>query len=116
MVRAQWKMEHLSIRLITGNVYPLGIGFTMKPAANVKGVISEEKEQIETKEVKAIEINTKQSDQLQKVAAKISQNLKKTVNNNKIMDYRKPINRTQERSSREEILSRSYCRHDINIC
>ena len=73
-------------RLITGNVYPLGIGFTMKPAANVKGVISEEKEQIETKEVKAIEINTKRSDQLQKVAAKISQNLKKTVNNIKIMD------------------------------
>ena len=29
-------------RLITGNVYPLGIGFTMKPAANVKGVISNE--------------------------------------------------------------------------
>ena len=27
-------------RLITGKVYPLGIGFTMKPAANVKGVIS----------------------------------------------------------------------------
>ena len=29
-------------RLIVGNVYPLGIGFTMKPAANVKGVISNE--------------------------------------------------------------------------
>ena len=73
-------------RLITGNVYPLGIGFTMKPAANVQGVISDNQEKTETKEVKAVEINTKRSDQLQKVAAKISQNLKKTVNNIKIMD------------------------------
>jgi len=27
-------------RLIVGDIYPLGIGFTLKPAANVKGVIS----------------------------------------------------------------------------
>ncbi len=73
-------------RLIVGNVYPLGIGFTMKPAANVKGVISEESITPEVKETKAIEINTKQNEQLQKVAAKISQNLKNTVNNNNIMD------------------------------
>ena len=36
-------------RLIVGDVYPLGIGFTMKPAANVKGIISkdfEEKEEV----------------------------------------------------------------------
>jgi hypothetical protein len=73
-------------RLIVGNVYPLGIGFTMKPAANVKGVISEESETPKVKEAGAVEIYTKQSKQLQKVAAKISQKIKNTVNNNKIMD------------------------------
>ena len=73
-------------RLIVGNVYPLGIGFTMKPAANVKGVISEESETPKVKEAGAVEIHTKQSEQLQKVAAKISQKIKNTVNNNKIMD------------------------------
>ena len=31
-------------RLISGTIYPLGIGFTMKPAANVQGVISNEYE------------------------------------------------------------------------
>jgi len=81
-------------RLICGTVYPLGIGYTMKPAANVKGVIADEeglenivkeKEQ-KTEAEKVIEINTKQSEQLEKVAAKISQSLKNTVNNNKIMD------------------------------
>ena len=73
-------------RLIVGNVYPLGIGFTMKPAANVKGVISEESMTPEVKEVKAIEINTKQSQDLEKIAAKISQKIKNTVNNINIMD------------------------------
>jgi hypothetical protein len=73
-------------RLIVGNVYPLGIGFTMKPAANVKGVISEKTKTEEVKETKAIEINSKPSQELEKIAAKISQNLKKTVNNNNIMD------------------------------
>jgi len=77
-------------RLIVGNVYPLGIGFTMKPAANVKGVISNQRENLEEKkeETKAIVLNenVEQSKQLEKIAAKISQNLKKTVNNNNIMD------------------------------
>ena len=73
-------------RLIVGNVYPLGIGFTMKPAANVKGVISEKTETKEVKETKAIEINSKPSVELQKIAAKFHKNLKKTVNNNNIMD------------------------------
>lgn len=77
-------------RLIVGNVYPLGIGFTMKPAANVKGVISNEADEIqeEKKETKAIIIDTdkKASKELEKVAAKISQKIKNTVNNNYIMD------------------------------
>jgi hypothetical protein len=73
-------------RLIVGNVYPLGIGFTMKPAANVKGVISEESLTPEVKETKAIEINSEHSKDLQKIAAKISQRIKNTVNNINIMD------------------------------
>ena len=78
-------------RLIVGDVYPLGIGFTMKPAANVKGVIADDdKTEVETKkeESKAINLNSskKQSEELQKIAAKISQSIKNTVNNNKIMD------------------------------
>tara|TARA_B110000285_G_scaffold229657_1_gene294780 strand:+ start:3069 stop:4637 length:1569 start_codon:yes stop_codon:yes gene_type:complete len=81
-------------RLITGNVYPLGIGFTMKPAANVKGVISNEYEKdndIEEdeenkKEESMSNSNQRQARHLQKISDKISQNLKNTVNNTKIMD------------------------------
>ena len=77
-------------RLIVGDVYPLGIGFTMKPAANVKGVISQDTQEIKEteKESKAIIINTsnKQAKELEKIAAKISQKIKNTVNNNYIMD------------------------------
>ena len=70
-------------RLIVGDVYPLGIGFTMKPAANVKGVISDEYKEAE-KDVSG-EPET-QASQLKKISDKISQNLKNTVNNIKIMD------------------------------
>jgi len=73
-------------RLIVGNVYPLGIGFTMKPAANVKGVISEDSLTPEVKETKAIEISDKQSVELEKIAAKISQKIKNTVKHNNIME------------------------------
>lgn len=70
-------------RLIVGDVYPLGIGFTMKPAANVKGVISDEYK--EEKEEVSDEAET-QASELEKISNKISQNLKNTVNNIKIMD------------------------------
>jgi len=78
-------------RLITGNVYPLGIGFTMKPAANVKGLISNEyengdDEEEEEKEESMSNSNKQQAEHLQKISDKISQNLKNTVNNTKIMD------------------------------
>jgi hypothetical protein len=70
-------------RLITGNVYPLGIGFTLKPAANVKGVISNEyKKEENLKE----DSDKAQAARLEKISDKISQNLKNTVNNTKIMD------------------------------
>ena len=76
-------------RLITGKVYPLGIGFTMKPAANVKGVIGDQ----ETKEVKE---KSKASDRLEKISSEISQNLKKIVNNNKIMDLEKLLSELKD--------------------
>ena len=77
-------------RLITGKVYPLGIGFTMKPAANVKGVISNEytqKEDAEQEKEQLIDNSNKtQAKHLEKISDKISQKLKNTVNNTKIMD------------------------------
>ena len=76
-------------RLITGKVYPLGIGFTMKPAANVKGVIGDQ----DTKEVKE---KTKASSRLEKISNEISQNLKKIVNNNKIMDLEKLLSELKD--------------------
>jgi hypothetical protein len=69
-------------RLIVGDVYPLGIGFTMKPAANVKGIVSKEFEQEEEEN----NSEKSQATQLKKISDKISQNLKNTVNNTKIMD------------------------------
>ena len=73
-------------RLITGNVYPLGVGFTMKPAANVKGVISNEYQKEQPKEEKDLNPNSGQASNLKKINDKISQNLKNAVNNTKIMD------------------------------
>ena len=73
-------------RLIVGDVYPLGIGFTMKPAANVKGVISDDFKPTEEKEVPVSNSREQQVIHLEKINSKISQNLKNTVNNNNIMD------------------------------
>ena len=73
-------------RLITGKVYPLGIGFTMKPAANVKGVISNQYEKKEEEKDEVSDPNKAQASDLKKINDKISQNLKNTVNNTKIMD------------------------------
>ncbi len=69
-------------RLIVGNVYPLGIGFTLKPAANVQGVISDDFKEQE----KNNNSNKSQASDLKIINDKISQNLKNTVNNTKIMD------------------------------
>ena len=73
-------------RLISGEIYPLGIGFTMKPAANVQGVISNEHKSEEDNKDEISKSNKAQSKALEKISDKISQNLKNTVNNTKIMD------------------------------
>lgn len=67
-------------RLIVGDVYPLGIGFTMKPAANVKGIISDDFKTEEEKDEKPVNSNANQVICLEKNNPKISQNLKNTVN------------------------------------
>ena len=73
-------------RLISGTIYPLGIGFTMKPAANVQGVISNEYESEKNNKDEISKSNKTQTKVLEKISDKISQNLKNTVNNTKIMD------------------------------
>lgn len=80
-------------RLVTGRIYPLGIGFTTNPAADVKGVIiddgmtyenNDEDEEIEVDNAEYIEVNT---DNLLDIK-NISQIKKQPVNinKNKIMD------------------------------
>jgi hypothetical protein len=73
-------------RLIVGDVYPLGIGFTMKPAANVKGIISNDFKPEDKKDISLPNSDKVQAEQLEKINDKISQNLKNTVNNTNIMD------------------------------
>ena len=73
-------------RLIVGNVYPLGIGFTMKPAANVKGVISDDFKPEDKKNISLPDSDKSQAERLEKINDKISQNLKNTVKNTNIMD------------------------------
>lgn len=72
-------------RILTGKIYPLGVGFTTKPAANVNGVISHQhkpfiKNEMDSHEAAAAE--------LEKSYAEISQKNKKTVNNSNIMDIK----------------------------
>lgn len=85
-------------RLVTGRIYPLGIGFTTNPAADVQGVViddgtsametedEDEKEEMETEEAESYEVN---SIELLNFNNKIfSQREKQTVNitKTKIMD------------------------------
>lgn len=98
-------------RLITGDVYPLGIGFTMKPAANVKGVISNEysqKEEAKCEEKPSIASKkdtkiSKMSKELQKSANEISQKIKNTVNNTKIMDLESLLSELKDSLTEKKI-------------
>jgi len=80
-------------RLVTGRIYPLGIGFTTNPAADVQGVIIDNEEENEVEEdteaevleiVESIEIDTPKK----VIVDNFSQNQNNTVNNkqNKVMD------------------------------
>ncbi len=101
-------------RLIVGDIYPLGIGFTLKPAANVKGVISNDYKETEVEEeVKEQAVSDKSDShatQLKKISSKISQKIKNTVNNYKIMDLETLLSEikaslTEKKFSEESIAS-----------
>jgi|SaaInlV_125m_DNA_1040241.scaffolds.fasta_scaffold15861_3 hypothetical protein len=64
-------------RLVVGEVYPLGIGFTSNPAADVKGLIIKKNNSENTEEIEAENETYKK-----KEIKKISQNEKIDVNNN----------------------------------
>ncbi len=66
-------------RLITGDIYPLGIGFTSNPAADVKGLVVNEK--METPEERDKAVTIKPIDKLISDNEKISQSAKENVLN-----------------------------------
>ena len=83
-------------RLVTGRIYPLGIGFTTNPAADVQGVIIDDgassiKMPEENDKSESIEVNS--SDVLDLINKKFSQNNDNTVitNKTKIMDLEQII-------------------------
>lgn len=77
-------------RLVTGRIYPLGIGFTTNPAADVQGVVVdngqvdslEDNNEDENTEAECIEVNS--FDLFKSKDNKFSQNNNIPVNNNKI--------------------------------
>ncbi len=66
-------------RLITGDIYPLGIGFTSNPAADVKGLVVNEK--METPEERDKAVTIKPIDKLISDNEKISQSVQENVLN-----------------------------------
>ncbi len=69
-------------RLITGKIYPLGIGFTSNPAADVKGIYKDQEENAES-------IKDDSED-------KISQKIKKTVTKEKNIAMENIVNELKE--------------------
>jgi hypothetical protein len=87
-------------RLVTGRIYPLGIGFTTNPAAEVEGVITDDAEKYEQKEknIEKSESICVNSLELLKNNKIFSQNEKSNVNINKtnIMDLEQLLKELQE--------------------
>jgi sulfur carrier protein ThiS len=75
-------------RLVAGEVFPLGIGFTTKPAADVQGVTTKEALELETEETEALS-SLPEFKKIKNNILKISQNEEinvKNDNSSKIMD------------------------------
>lgn len=77
-------------RILTGDIFPLGIGFTGNPAADVKGVIGQDEVEEEQEEVvindsrdKKTHFDMKKSNFMKKNAAAISQIVEADVKNKK---------------------------------
>ena len=84
-------------RLVAGEVFPLGIGFTTKPAADVKGVTTHENYdlQLEEKEDTDAKVSMPTLEKIQKNILKISQNAEINVKNDnsfKTMDTKELTN------------------------
>jgi len=87
-------------RLLSGEIYPLGIGFTSNPAAKVKGLVSEDSEnQVEIKDkrdkktyfdIKKINFNKKTSEAISQLAAANVKHEKETI-----MDVEKILSEVQ---------------------
>ena len=82
-------------RLIVGEIFPLGIGFTSNPAANVKGL--------------TVSLKTEQTPTAEKKEKNISQNINSDVNNKKsiIMDNNEILNNLVS-ALKKKFLKRSF--------
>ena len=78
-------------RLIVGEIYPLGIGFTSNPAADVKGLIADEGKPVEQKSRKNEPID-KIITKSKKTSHSSQENVNKETNHNIIMDKDTIIN------------------------
>lgn len=78
-------------RLVTGRIYPLGIGFTTNPAANVNGVIVKDDPNADMDKNTAENSENNNTQEIIKINEKFSQNYKQPVNITKtnIMDLEK---------------------------
>jgi len=93
-------------RLVVGEVYPLGVAFTTKPAADVKGIfVANEKEQNKTKELVA------KNDKNNIMKNKSSQNLKINV-----IDHNETLNMETEKliNSLEALLDEKRRANDFS--
>ena len=93
-------------RLVAGDVYPLGIGFTTNPAANVKGVIQLDKKDEEPEEVAAQEKQEKIEVNFDKFLKKII-NIKKNSSHTEkthVISDKPNLNKTVQKMETQELI------------
>lgn len=73
-------------RLVAGDVYPLGIGFTTNPAANVKGLIN--LKDFKKKEIEAVEVQKEEEALPERIVVNTEDFLKKIIKNKKIYSHK----------------------------
>ena len=77
-------------RLVSGDVYPLGVGFTTNPAADVKGLIKIKEDK--KKEIEAQESEVEEMELPEKIEINTEDFLKKIIKNKKIFSHnQKPV-------------------------
>ena len=95
-------------RLVVGNIYPLGIGFTTNPAADVEGLIVQQKE--EDPEQKETSVSLYSCPECIEVESKFIKNLKTPENkishsreNNVNYNHTKPLKKTMDTDILEKL-------------